>query len=256
MWRRVALLVAVGLALTSLWAFKARSRKDSSLETVQRRSTLRVGLDASFPPFEVVTADGLVQGLDADLARLLARELGVAAEIRNIALDGLYDALMAGEIDIVISALPYDPLRTQDVSYSRPYFVDGIVLIGPAGQDVPSLKAAQGSLAAEMGSEATLIAERSDGGLTATPFLSEEEVMEAVATSQVDWGLASRTSACLYRREGGAIQIGPLLTEAPYCAAVAKTNAALAEAAFAALDSVIVSAEWNTALATWLGEGC
>ncbi|MGH2365899.1 MAG: transporter substrate-binding domain-containing protein, partial [Chloroflexota bacterium] len=51
---------------------------DVSLAAVQRAGTLRVGLDASFPPLEFVAADGTFSGIDPTLARALARQLGVS----------------------------------------------------------------------------------------------------------------------------------------------------------------------------------
>ena len=43
--------------------------------------------------------------------------------------DSLYDALLAGRCDAVLSALPYDPLLTRDVAYSMAYFNAGPVLL-------------------------------------------------------------------------------------------------------------------------------
>ena len=65
---------------------------------------------------------GQIVGLDVDLARAIAFDLGVEAEFVNIGFDGLYDALLARRVDMVISGLPYDPRWTQDVAYTLNYF--------------------------------------------------------------------------------------------------------------------------------------
>jgi polar amino acid transport system substrate-binding protein len=115
-------IVAVGLLL--------RAREDDgTLARVQATGELRVGLDASFPPFETLDAGGNIVGLDADLARAIATALGAEPVFVNVGFDGLYDALQIGRIDVVISGLPYDPRRTQDVNYSQPYFNAGQVLV-------------------------------------------------------------------------------------------------------------------------------
>jgi polar amino acid transport system substrate-binding protein len=120
----VLLLVAGALVLLT------RAREDDgTLERVQATGELRVGLDASFPPFESLDADGNIIGYDADLARAIAGAVGAEPVFVNIGFDGLYDALQADRVDVVISGLPYDPRRTQDVIYSQPYFNAGQVLV-------------------------------------------------------------------------------------------------------------------------------
>lgn len=132
----------------------------TGLAEIQRRGTLRVGMDAAFPPFETVDADGNLIGLDADIARAIAADLGVRAEFVNIGFDGLYDALKIGRVDVVVSGLPIDPLRTRDVSYSTPYFNAGQMLI-TTRSDVQSVAdVAEKTVAVEWGSMAELAARK------------------------------------------------------------------------------------------------
>src|SRR5262245_40523514 len=98
--------------------FFLSSPADQALAEIRRRGTLRVGLDASFPPFESIDGQNRIVGLDVDIAEAIARELGVKLEIVNIGFDGLYDALLARRVDLVISGLPHDPRWTEDVAYT------------------------------------------------------------------------------------------------------------------------------------------
>jgi ABC-type amino acid transport substrate-binding protein len=264
MWKRARILALLA-ALAVVVAVLGCARSDDSLAVVKQRGTLRVGLDASFPPFESVAADGTLEGLDVDLARLIAQRLVVGLGFRNIAFDGLYDALTARQVDVVISALPHDPLRTRDVAFSAGYFEDGTVLVGPGNHaeenpqtfpPPPVVDALRGRLGVEMGSESAVLARQAASGVTMVQFMSESEVMDAVADGIVDWGLASRVSACLYRHAGGAITIGPQLTRTPYCLALRASDSALARAVFEALQQVTASQEWQQSRSRWLGEGC
>ena len=153
---------------------------DGTLAEVQARGTLRVGLDASFPPFESMDEQGQIVGLDVDIARAIAADLGVEAEFVNIGFDGLYDALLARRVDLIISSLPYDPRRTEDVAYTRNYFNAGQVLVTRAGE--ASIQAA-GDLAGrpvavEWGSLADMEARRLNRKLS-------EEAGESVEASAV-----------------------------------------------------------------------
>ncbi len=155
----VILGAAVLLAIAARLAL-VRWQGQSGLAEIRRRGTLRIGLDASFPPFESLDADGAVVGLDADIARAIATDLGVRAEFVNIGFDGLYDALKIGRVDAVISGLPIDPLRTRDVAYSTPYFNAGQMLI-TTRPDVQSVADVAGkTVAVEWGSMAELAARK------------------------------------------------------------------------------------------------
>ncbi len=105
---------------------------------------LRVCTDPSWPPFEFINQDtAQIEGFDIDLARLLAERLAagadsepvvaarpvVQAKIVPVGFDSLYDALVAGRCDAVLSALPYEAARTQDVVYSVAYFNAGLALL-------------------------------------------------------------------------------------------------------------------------------
>jgi ABC-type amino acid transport substrate-binding protein len=96
--------------------------------------------DPSWPPFEFIDEDkGAIEGFDADLARLLAPRLapGVQARFVTVGFDSLYDALLSERCDLVLAALPYEPMRTEDVAYSVAYFNAGLVLVtlqGPRAQ--------------------------------------------------------------------------------------------------------------------------
>lgn len=152
------LLVLLGLAL---WLFLS-PRDDGSLTEIRRRGVLRVGLDASFPPFETIDANGQIAGLDVDIAQAIAADVGVKVELVNIGFDGLYDALLARRVDLVISGLPYDPLRTQDVAYSHHYFNAGQVLVTRTAEDaIKTVEDLAGrTVAVEWGSQAEMEARR------------------------------------------------------------------------------------------------
>jgi polar amino acid transport system substrate-binding protein len=74
-------------------------------------------------------------GLDIALANELVREWSAAndtpirVEYVYTGFDGLYDALKAGQFDAIISALPYDPKKTEDVGFSHSYFNGGPLIV-------------------------------------------------------------------------------------------------------------------------------
>ena len=110
---------------------------DETWERILETRVLRVCTDPSWPPFEYIRpGTGQVDGFDIELAGLLAERMapGLRVEVVSVGFDGLYDALLAGRCDAVLSALPYDPLRTEDVVYSVAYFNAGQVLLTRADE--------------------------------------------------------------------------------------------------------------------------
>jgi polar amino acid transport system substrate-binding protein len=128
------LLAMAALVTTGLWLLRQSLPKavDPTWERIQETGILPVCTDPSWPPFEFVDENtSLINGFDADLAAILAEQLspGVHAEMTTVGFDGLYDALLTSRCDMVVSALPYEPLRTEDVAFSVAYFNAGQVLV-------------------------------------------------------------------------------------------------------------------------------
>ncbi|MCA9936902.1 MAG: amino acid ABC transporter substrate-binding protein, partial [Anaerolineales bacterium] len=118
------------------------------------RTPLRVGVDPTYPPFAVADSSD-VWGLDIDLARAISEELGVPVQFTYFGFDGLYDALLTEQVDVLISALVVDVGRTGDFAYSDPYFNAGEVLVVRAdGSEVGGWRDLNGrTLAVELGSQ-------------------------------------------------------------------------------------------------------
>jgi len=246
--KRLLLLAAalIGLAVLIV-AFFGRAHDDDSLRRVQSAGVLRVGLDASFPPFETLDDSGDVVGIDVELAHLIAARLGVRAEFANIAFDGLYDALQAGRIDAVISGLPFDERRTRDVIYSRPYFNAGQQLVVSSDDsltweaDSDWAVALNGRrVAVEWGSLGDMYARQwqaTNPGIQVVPHEDAAKALQAVVENQVDAAIADAVSVHEYvRRHPGRLRVVRAVTDEPYVIAVHREAGRLA----AAIDAVLV----------------
>jgi polar amino acid transport system substrate-binding protein len=211
-------LLAAGLAW---WLWPASD--DGTLAEIQRRGTLRVGLDASFPPFEMINDAGEIVGLDVDIARTIAADLGVELELVNIGFDGLYDALLARRVDLVISGLPYDPRWTEDVAYTQNYFNAGQVLVTRADEpELTEVEALAGrTLVVEWGSQADMEARRLAEELAGVELLrraTAAEALEALFNGPADAAVVDAVSAVRAFPRG--LRIVTYLTDEWYAAAV------------------------------------
>lgn len=165
---------------------------------------IRIGVDASFPPFAVDDGTTLY-GLDIDLGKAIGDYYGVPVRFINIGYDALYDILTTDKADIVISALLVNPLRTQEVRYTRHYFDNGLVLVSPTGSSLISMETLSGHrLAYEFGSTADSEAHywlRRIEPFETLPYELPDYALDAVRLGEADAALVEATTYFLYLRE-------------------------------------------------------
>lgn len=112
------------------------SAPDSADTQATEPQVLRVGMDASYPPFgsqNQETKD--YEGFDVDIIRAIAAEEGFAVEISNRSFDGLVPALQAREIDVAINDITITDDRRQSVDFSQPYYIAGLGVVVRADND-------------------------------------------------------------------------------------------------------------------------
>ncbi|WP_412758429.1 basic amino acid ABC transporter substrate-binding protein [Mitsuokella multacida] len=100
------------------------------------KKVLRVGMDASYPPFgsqDQETKD--YEGFDVDIIRAIGAEEGFDVEISNRSFDGLIPALQAKEIDVAINDITITDDRKQSVDFSKPYYIAGLGVVVRSDND-------------------------------------------------------------------------------------------------------------------------
>ncbi len=252
------LLIAFCFLLSAI-CWTSCTRPDA-LDRVRASGVLRVGMDASFPPFEFWDGEGNLVGFDVDLGREIAARLEVRAEfVANLSYDGLYDALTAEQVDVVISALYVDPTRMADFAYSYSYFNAGQVLVvSEESSGVEKMADLSGrTLAVEWGSEGDVVARtwaRRLMGMTVIPCQSAEEALARVAAGEADAALVDHLSARMGIGQGLPLRIaGDPVTDEPYAIAVRREDSALLRA----VNEILVAMEEDGTLLQlrqrWLG---
>lgn len=115
------------------------------VEKIKARGKLIVGTSADWPPFEYIDEKGEVVGIDIEIAKRIAAELGVELEIKDMKFAALIEALKNGLVDIVIADMTPTPEREQVVDFSIPYyFSKGNALITLKGKEVTSINDLKG----------------------------------------------------------------------------------------------------------------
>ena len=100
-----------------------------SAATASAAPPLRIGMELSYPPFEMTDPQGRPTGVSVRLAEALGTHLGRDVVIENVAFDGLIPALKTGKIDCIISSLTATPERARAIAFSEPYLKTGLALL-------------------------------------------------------------------------------------------------------------------------------
>lgn len=217
---------------------------------------MRIGVDASYAPFAVATANDLF-GLDIDLGRALAKELNVPIRFVNMGYDGLYDSLKIDQVDLLISALLVDYSRTNEVRYTLPYFNAGLVLVRDVNAPIQSMfDLPQHTLAYEFGSDADLIAHtwmRRIQSFQTQPYELPEYALDATRMGISDAALVDATSAQLYLRDHNEWKTDlDYVTDVLYAIAVRIDRGATYDAINGALALLIEDGTVQAIINQWL----
>jgi len=119
------ILLAVAGALLCGSAAGTAPADSPTLKQALQRGELRVGLEVGYMPFEMVDKSGEIIGFDIDLARLMARKLGVKLKVVNQGWDGIIPALLTGKFDVTLGGMTITPERARSVDFSDPYLTIG-----------------------------------------------------------------------------------------------------------------------------------
>ncbi len=103
-----------------------------ALERIRLRGRLLVATEPYFPPQEFIdpalTGQDQYVGPDMELARLIAKRMGVELEIVPMEFSRVLFAVADGECDLAISALAYTPSRAVMMTLSKGYYYSGITV--------------------------------------------------------------------------------------------------------------------------------
>lgn len=103
--------------------------RKSTLEKILRIGELRVGFEAGYMPFEMTDKRGNFIGFDIDMAKEMAKAMGVKFVPVNTAWDGIIPALITEKFDIIIGGMTVTQERNLKINFADPYIVVGQTIL-------------------------------------------------------------------------------------------------------------------------------
>lgn len=132
--RRTFLMGAI--AVLAATAFMPRTASAITPEEIKKRGKIIIGIQADNQPWGFVNTSGQSDGIDADMGKRFAQELGVQAEFVPLDVVSRIPSLTSGRVDILFATMAMLPDRAKAVQYSKPYIANAIWLVAPKSEKI------------------------------------------------------------------------------------------------------------------------
>lgn len=109
-------------------------KENAGLSNIKSKKKIVVGLSPDFAPFEFKDKQGNIIGMDAEIIKAVAKDIGVDYEIKSMDFNGLIPALQAGKLDIVVSGMNPTPEREKNILFSDGYYDSASQLVVKKGE--------------------------------------------------------------------------------------------------------------------------
>jgi polar amino acid transport system substrate-binding protein len=103
---------------------------------IQEEGKLIAATSADYPPFAYYTDDFQLTGFDVALIQAVGEKLGVEVELRDMAFDGLGDALTVNQVDAAIAAISVTDERAEQVDFSSVYLISEDAVLARADDSI------------------------------------------------------------------------------------------------------------------------
>jgi ABC-type amino acid transport substrate-binding protein len=249
---RNALLILLALSILT----GCNSDTKSGYARIKPSGILRIGTDATYPPFEYNDdQSGQLIGFDIDLMKAICKELDLRPEFIVVPFGGIIPGLRSNKYDCIISAMTITPDRQDAVNFTSPYYNAGQSIAVPLDNTtINSITDLKGKkIGVQLGTTGEIMARTIDNAevisfdnIGAAFIDMENGHLDAVLNDDP-------TSLRAIKVRGKAKLVGPLLSSEHYGIAVDKANTELLKALNEALEKTRAAGILDSLNNHWLG---
>lgn len=128
---------AASSVVSSAASSEAASSAAAELTTVEA-GKLTMATNATFPPYEMTTDSGELEGIDVDTAKAIAEKLGLELQIDDMDFDAALLSVQQGKADIVMAGVTVTDERKAVMDFSDSYATGIQSIIVPNDSDIAS----------------------------------------------------------------------------------------------------------------------
>ena len=202
---------------------------------------LHMATNAAFPPYEMVADDGSFEGIDVEIAGMIAEKLGLELVVDDMDFGSIITSVQSGKSDIAMAGLTVTDERKENIDFSDTYATGVQVVIVPEDSEIAGIDDLEGKLIGCQESTTGYIYCSDDYGEDmVTAFPNGANAVQALLTGKVDAVVIDSQPAQEYvaQNEGLKILDTEYVTE-DYAIGVSKDNTALRDAVNNALKELI-----------------
>ena len=218
---------------------EAASTSAAELTTVEA-GKLTMATNATFPPYEMTTDAGTIEGIDVDTAQAIAEKLGLELQIDDMDFDAALLSVQQGKADIAMAGITVTDERMAVMSFSDSYATGIQSVIVPEGSDIASVDDLAGKkIGTQRGTTGYLYCSDDFGEDAVVAYDSGLTAVQALNNGQVDAVVIDNEPAKAYVESNPGLKIlDTSYAEEDYAIGMNKSNTALLEAVNAALEEL------------------
>ena len=212
-------------------ASAAQAQVDT-LDEIQNRGVLRVGMEPGYMPFEMTDQTGEIIGFDVDMAKRIADAMGVKLELVSTAWDGIIPGLITKKYDMIMSGMTLTQERNMKVSFATPYIVVGQSILvkkehADSVKSYKDLNNAKYKVASKLGTTGEQATKRMIPNCTYISFETEQEGVMDLVNGKIDafvYDLPYMAIANAQKNEGKLVFLDEPFTYEPLAWAIRRGN--------------------------------
>jgi len=181
-------IVKQSIIVMAIFASLAAPAAAQTIDEIIQRGKVIIAVDVTTPPYGGMDTDGVAQGHEPDVARAIAKHLGVEAELVPVTAQNRIPFLLSNRVDMVISLFSITPERAKQVWFSIPYGYEASVLVAPKEMNIAKLEDLAGMrVAVPRGTgQDTMLTEANMADVTIMRYDDESAAVQAMLSGQVD----------------------------------------------------------------------
>ena len=115
----------------------------AELTTVEA-GKLTMATNATFPPYEMTTDAGDIEGIDVETAQAIADKLGLELQIDDMDFDAALLSVQQGKADIVMAGVTVTDERKEKVDFAKPYMKVALGVVSPENAEITDVSQLKG----------------------------------------------------------------------------------------------------------------
>ena len=185
-----------------------------ALSAIRERGTLVIAMEGAWQPWTYHDADNKLTGFDVEVGELVAAGLGVKADFKETAWDGILAGVDSGRFDMACNGVGYTEERAQAYNFSTPYvYTEMVLVVREDNEEIKTMEDLKGKKTAN--SPNSTYAARSEAAGAEVVYVDTlGETMEMLEQGRVEATLNAKDSVDSYLAEHPEAKIKTVLTVA------------------------------------------